>query len=39
MIVSIDLLRLKEKILSFAQELSKYLLNPYELFSEVSHAQ
>ena len=39
MFVSIDALGVKEMILSFAQEMSKYLVNPYEMFPEVYHVR
>ena len=35
MFVSIDVLGVKEMILSFAQELLQYLVNPYKMFAEV----
>ena len=39
MFVSIDVLGVKEGILSFAQELLKYLVNPYKMFPEVCHVR
>ena len=39
MFASIDHLDPKEKILSFAQKMSKYLLDPFKLFTDISHFQ
>ena len=39
MFVSLDLLDPKEIILSFEQNLSKYFVDPYELFPDISHVR
>ena len=39
MFVSLDLLGPKEKILSSEQKLSKYFVDPYKLFPDISHVR